>query len=329
MDRLESMSTLVAAVDAGSFSAASRRLGMPLPTVSRKVAELEAHLRTRLLNRSSRRLTLTDAGRSYLAACKRILEHIGEAERAATGEYAAPKGDLTLSAPIVFGRLHVLPIVADFLLAFPDIDVRLVLSDRVVNLLEEPVDIAIRIGDLADSSLFAARIGAVQQIVCGSPAYLGRRGIPKRPEDLRDHDCVTFEAISSAHSWIFQAGNAGKAGKTGNAGNAGKAGKAGKTTETVVAVRSRLAVNTAEAAVDAAVAGVGLTRVISYQAAAAEHAGLLTRVLRSFEPSAMAVSLVYTGQPLLPLKLRAFLDFTAPRLKTRLAETSARLSRAR
>ena len=219
----------------------------------------------------------------------------------------APKGDLVIAAPIVFGRLHVLPIVADFLLAYPDIDVRLLLSDRVVNLLEEPVDVAIRIGDLPDSSLFATRIGAVQRAVCGSPAYLARRGTPKKPEDLRDHDCVTFEALSSAHAWTFRAGRARKTGKV------------GRTTETTVAVRSRLAVNTAEAAIDAAVAGVGLTRVISYQVATVERAGSLVRVLRSFEPMAAAVSLVYAGQPLLPLKLRAFLDFTAPRLKTRLA----------
>ncbi len=141
VDRLESMSILVSAAEAGSLSAAARRLGVPLATVSRKVSELEAHLKTRLLNRSSRRLTLTDAGRSYVAACKRILEDVGEAERAASGEYSAPQGALIITAPIVFGRLHVLPVVAAFLKAYPDIDVRIVLADRAVNLLEEQIDL--------------------------------------------------------------------------------------------------------------------------------------------------------------------------------------------
>src|SRR6266702_1542574 len=148
MDRLESMSILVAAVEAGSLSAAARRLGTPLATVSRKVSDLEAHLKTRLLNRSSRRLTLTDSGRAYIAACKRILEQVGEAERAASGEYSAPKGELTITAPIVFGRLHVLPVVLAFLDAYPEIDIRLIQSDRVVDLMEDHLDLAVRIGAL-------------------------------------------------------------------------------------------------------------------------------------------------------------------------------------
>src|SRR5262249_46875489 len=148
MDRIEAMSTLLAAVEAGSLSAASRKLGMPLATVSRKVSDLEAHLRTRLVNRTSRQLILTDAGRSYVVACKRILEEVGEAERAAAGEYSAPRGDLIITAPIVFGRLHVLPVVLEFLNKYSDIDIRLVLADRVVNLQEDHVDLAVRIGEL-------------------------------------------------------------------------------------------------------------------------------------------------------------------------------------
>ena len=158
---------------------------MPLATVSRKVSELEAHLRTRLLNRTSRRLTLTDAGRSYVAACRRILEDIGEAERAAAGEYSAPQGDLIITAPIVFGRLHVLPVVIEFLAAYPDIDVRLVLADRVVNLLEDHVDLAVRIGDLPDSSLVATRVGSIRRVVCGSPAYFARARHADEPRRAR------------------------------------------------------------------------------------------------------------------------------------------------
>jgi len=288
----------VAAVEAGSLSAAARRLGTPLATVSRKVSELEAHLKTRLLNRSSRKLTLTDAGRSYIEACKRILEDVGEAERAASGEYSAPKGDLIITAPIVFGRFHVLPIAMEFLKAYPDIDIRIALVDRVVDLLEDHVDLAVRIGELPDSSLVATRIGAIRRVVCGSPAYLAERGTPKNPGELGTHDCITFEALSSPNAWVFTTAKS----------------------DASVSIHSRLVVNTAEAAIDAAIAGVGITRVLSYQIANAMRAGALAVVLERFEPAPSPVSLVYTGQRLLPLKLRAFLDFAAPRLKARLMQ---------
>ena len=190
------MSILVTAAEAGSLSAAARRLGIPLTTVSRKVSDLEAYLKTTLLNRSSRRLTLTDAGRSYVADCKRILEQVGEAERAATGEYSAPKGDLIITAPIVFGRLHVLPVVMAFLKAYPDVDVRIVFADGIVNLLEDHIDAAVRIGELPDSSLVATRVGAIRRVVCGSRAYFAARGTPKSPSELATHDCVTFEGFT-------------------------------------------------------------------------------------------------------------------------------------
>jgi DNA-binding transcriptional LysR family regulator len=294
MDRLEAMSILLTAVEAGSLSAAARRLGMPLATVSRKVSDLEAHLRTRLFNRTSRRLTLTDAGRSYVEACKRILEEVTEAERTVAGEYSAPKGDLIVTAPVVFGRLHVLPVVTAFLKAYQDINVRLVLADRIVNLLEDNVDLAVRIGPLSDSGLVATRVGAIRQVVCGSPAYFAARGVPERPADLGRYDCITSDGLMSPDVWRFPAG---------------------KSTASV-AIRSRLAVNSAQAAIDAAVAGLGVTRVLSYQAVNAVRAGLLGVVLQDFEPAPWPVSLVYAGRGrLLPLKLRAFLDFAAPRLK--------------
>ncbi len=297
MDRLEAMSVLLAAVDAGSLSAASRKLGVPLATVSRKVSELERHLRTRLLNRTSRRLILTDAGRSYVATCRRILEEIGEAERAAAGEYSAPKGELIITAPIVFGRLHVLPVVLEFLAAHPEIDARFRLADHLINLQEEHVDLAVRIGELPDSSLVAIRVGSIGRLVCGSPAYFAARGTPKKPDELRKHDCITFSGTTSPDAWIFPRGK-------------------GKIS---VAVHSRLTVNTAEAAIDAAIAGLGLTRVLSYQVADAIRSGALVVALREFEPPKVPVSLIHAGQGLLPLKLRAMLDFAAPRLKARLS----------
>ena len=293
MDRLDSMSILVTAADEGSLSAAARRLGIPLTNVSRKVSELEAYLKTRLVNRSSRRLTLTDAGRSYVTDCKRILELVGEAERAATGEYSTPKGDLTITAPIVFGRLHVLPVVTEFLKAYPEIDVRLVFADRIVNLFEEQADLAVRIGDLPDSSLIATRIGAIRHVVCGSPGYSAARGMPKTPDELGSHDCITFEGLISPSVWTFTFGKATKS----------------------VPVHSRLIVNTAEAAIDAAAAGVGITRVLSYQVAQEIRANQLVLALKDFEPAPWPVSLVYTGQRLLPSKVRVFLDYAVPRLK--------------
>jgi DNA-binding transcriptional LysR family regulator len=297
MDRLESMSILVAAVEAGSLSAAGRKLGMPLTTVSRRVSELEAHLGTRLLTRSSRKLALSDGGSAYVAACTRILEEVEEAERAAAGEYRSPKGDLTVTAPIVFGRLHVLPVAVEFLKAYPEIALRLVQADRVVNLLEEHIDVALRIGELPDSGMVAIRLGSIGRVVCASPDYFARRGTPKIPADLAGHDCISFEGMSAANSWRFSSGKSPIA----------------------VPVCSRLIVNTAEAAIDAAAAGLGVTRVLAYQAASAIAVGSLTPALEEFEPAASPVSLVHGGGGLLPQKLRAFLDFAAPRLKARLA----------
>ncbi|MGQ3301264.1 LysR substrate-binding domain-containing protein [Reyranella sp.] len=297
MDRLDAMSILREAVDAGSLSAAGRRLGMPLATVSRKVSDLERHLGTRLLNRSTRQLTLTDAGRSFVAACRRILDDVAEAERSASGEYSAPKGELSLSAPIVFGRLHVLPVASAFLKTHPEIDIRLMLSDRIVDLQEDRVDIAIRIGELPDSSMVATRVGSTRRVLCGSPAYFAEHGMPQHPRELATRDCITFSGLMSADSWTFKAGKS----------------------DSVVKIHSRLVVNTAEAAIDAAIAGVGVTRVLSYQVAKAVRAGTLVVALQEFEAAPSPVSLVHTGQPLLPLKLRAFLDFAAPLLKTALS----------
>lgn len=300
MDRLEAMSVLVAAVETGSLSAAGRKLGMPLPTVSRKLSELEAHLRTRLLNRTTRRLMLTDAGSAYLAASRRILDEVGHAEQLAAGEYSEPRGHLAVTAPIVFGRLHVLPVIAEFLAKFPQIDVRLRLSDRNARLIDEQLDVAVRIGNLSDSSLKATRVGAVRYVICASPRYLERHGVPKAPKDLSALDCVTFDDTAIATVWSFAA-------------------HAARKTVQSVQIRSRLSVNTAEAAIDAAIAGIGVTRVLSYQAAEAVARGKLKIVLGAFERDSLPVNLVHTGQGLLALKTRSFLEFAALGLRRRLA----------
>jgi len=304
VNRLESMGVLLAVVDAGSLSAAGRRLGMPLATVSRKISELEAHLKARLLTRSTRHLTLTHAGRTYVAACRRILDDVHEAERSVAGEYSAPRGELVVTAPIVFGRLHLLPIICEFLQAYPEVNVRLALGDRVVNLLEDQVDLALRIGALPDSGLIATSLGAIRRVVCASPAYLAERGVPRNPRDLSTHQCIGFEVLAAADAWRFKVDG----------------------DEVIVPIRPRLVVTTAEAAIDAAISGVGVTCVLSYQVESALRAHLLELLLQPFEPAPLPVSFLYSGQGRLPLKLRALLDFAAPRLRARLQSADAALT---
>ena len=298
MDRFEAMSLVLAVAEAGSLSAAARRLKAPLATVSRKVSELEAHLQTKLFNRSSRALVPTDAGRSYITASKRILADVAEAERAASGEYTTPRGELTVSTLVALGRLHLLPILAEFLATFPEVDVQLSMQDRPVNLLEENVDIALRVGDLADSSLIAVRVGEVGRVVCASPTYLKSRGTPKSPDDLLAHDCISYPPMQSPTAWRFVSGER----------------------ELATPVRSRLVVSNLESACNAARAGIGITEAFSYLVAEAIQSGELVPLLQDFQRPPQPVNFLYSPDRFLPVKLRAFLDFTIPRLRTRLAE---------
>ena len=295
------MAILVEAVDVGSFSAASRKMNVPLPTVSRKIADLESHLGARLLTRSTRKLTLTDAGAAYVGVAKRILEQVADAERMAAGEYSAPRGDLAVAAPIVFGRLHVLPLVTEFLNRYPEINIRLVLSDRNADLIDEHVDMAIRIGALPDSSMIATRVGSVRHVICASPRFLASHGVPETPASLATLPCIShdFFTVPSA-AWPFR--------------------KPGAKVDMMALVRMRLAVTTAEAAIDAAVAGIGLTRLLSYQVAEAVARGALRIVLEQYEREPIPVSILHAGPGMLPLKVRTFRDFAAPRLRAALSE---------
>lgn len=297
MDRFDAIKTLLAAVDGGSLSAASRKLGMPLPTVSRKVSELEAHLGTQLVVRTSRKLLLTDAGDAFVAASREVMDRLEDAERLASGEYRAPRGELLVTASIMFGKVYVAPIVLDFLTAYPEVNVRLVFADHVIDLIENRVDAAIRIGRLPDSGLVAARVGEIHWMTCASPDYLSRRGIPQRPEDLEHHDCIAFEGLQPARDWSFGRGEAAD----------------------TITIRPRFAVNTAESLIESGIAGIGIIRLTSYQVASALRAGKLVVVLREFIPAPLPVHLVHTGQSMIPLKLRAFLNFAQPRLKAHLA----------
>ena len=290
------MSVLLAAVESGSLSGASRSLGLPLPTVSRKVSELESHLKASLLIRSSKGLELTPAGRSYVIAAKAILEQVHEAERAAGGEYVEPKGDLVATAPTMFGRLHLLPVVLEFLSAYPDVSVSLLLTDRVTHFLDDHIDVALRVGSLPDSDLIATRIGAVRRVLCASPGYLATRGTPETPSDLSTHSVISFTGVSETNVWTFWQGSE----------------------EITVRFRSRFGVTTIEGAIDAGLAGAGLARTMSYQVSDHIRDVRLTAVLQAYEPNPLPVQLVYRQQSRLPLKLRSFLDFALPRLRARL-----------
>ncbi len=297
MDRLDAMTVLVATADEGSLSAAARRLRMPLATVSRKVAELEKHLQTQLIVRTSRRVSLTDAGRDFLAASRQILEQVEEAEAAAAGSYGKPQGQLGVTAPVMFGRRHVLPVAMDFLAAYPAIDLRLFLVDRYVNMVDEHVDVAIRIGHLEDSALIATRLGAVRRVICASPAYLERHGTPADPDDLPRHDGITYRGFSASPEWRYR-----------------RDGRA-----LTVEPKARLAVNTTEAAVEAAVAGIGIARVLSYQVRDEIASGALVPILEEFAPEPLPVSLVYPDARRMAAKVRAFIEWAVPRLRARLA----------
>jgi len=304
LDRLDAMSVLLAAVESGSFSRASKVLGLPLATVSRKVAELESHLKATLLIRSARGLELTPTGRSYVTAARAILEQLNEAERTAAGEYTEPRGDLMVTAPVMFGRLHVLPAVTRFLDAYPEVSVGLMLTDRVAHFLDDQVDVALRIGPLPDSGLIATRLGEVRHVVCASPSYLAARGTPATPAELVRHSVVSFDSTSAASSWIFRAGDV----------------------ETAATFRSRLSVNTIDAAIDAGLAGAGIVRAVSYRVADFVRTGRLAVVLAAFEPAPRPVHLVYAAQSRLPLKLRAFIDFVVPRLREQLQQATLQSS---
>jgi DNA-binding transcriptional LysR family regulator len=296
MDRFESMAAFVAVAKAGGFSAAARAAGIPLPTLSRRVADLETALGVRLLHRSTRQVVLTETGQTFFATCQRVLEDLKEGEESVSGEYRAPKGELAVTAPLGFGRLHLQPVALEFLAAYPDINLRLLLLDRVVDLVEEHVDVALRIAELPDSRLVARPLGAVRMVATASPEYLKWRGTPLHPDELTRHDCIAWSTLGPLNTWWFKDQGADK----------------------TFPIRTRLSTTSAESAIAAACSGLGLTQTTCYQAEQGVSAGRLKIVLPEFECAVTPVSLVYASHRLIPLKLRAFIDFAAPRLTERL-----------
>jgi DNA-binding transcriptional LysR family regulator len=286
MDRIEAMQTFVMVADLQGFAPAARKLGLSPPAVTRLIAALEERLGARLLQRTTRKVALTDAGARYLERARRILADIEEAELAAESERTRPAGRLVVSAPVGFGRLHVSPVMSAYLERYPEVSGELRLEDRVVNLVEDGVDLAVRIGQLPDSSLVARQVGEMRRIVVGSPAYLKARGEPKTPEGLSLHQIIQFGASALAADWRF----------------------ARDDEELRINVMPRFSSNVADAAIQYAIVGGGLTRVLAYQAADSIRRGRLKIVLQKFELPALPVHIVYPTTRLLSAKVRAFID---------------------
>ena len=286
MDRLDAMQAFVAVADLRGFAPAARKLGLSPSGVTRLIAALEDRLGARLLQRTTRSVTLTDVGARYLERIRPILADVEEAEGSVEGERTRPSGRLTVSAPVGFGRLHVSPVMSAYLMRYPDVAGELRLSDRMINLVEDGVDLAIRIGHLADSSLVARQVGEMRRIVVASSAYLEARGEPRTPEAIASHTTIQFGATAALPDWRFV--------------------EAGR--DIRVACTPRFLTNSADAAIQYAEQGGGLTRVLAYQAADAIKAGRLKIVLAKFEQPPLPIHIVYPTSRLLSAKVRSFID---------------------
>jgi DNA-binding transcriptional LysR family regulator len=292
MDRLIAMKVFVAVAETAGFAGAARQLLMSPPAVTRAVAKLEEDIGTRLFVRTTRSVKLTEAGLRYLDDCRRILIEIDEAEAAAAGSYATPTGTLGVTASVRFGELYVLPILTEYLDRHPAVSVRTTFVDRVVNIAEEGIDVAVRIGHLPDSGLHAVPVGSVRRVLCATPAYLKRQGMPESPADLANHQVIASVGAWHSMEWQF-----------------------GRDSKTSVNIRPRLFCNTNNSAISAALSDWGLTRVLSYQIASEVEEGRLRIVLPEFEEEALPIHLVYAEGRRMSAKVRAFIDLAAERLR--------------
>lgn len=296
MDRLHEMEVFLSVAEAGSFAAGGARLRVSPPAVSRAIASLEDRLGARLLNRTTRSLSLTEAGARFLESTRRLLGEIETAEKDAAGETALAQGHLTVTASVAFGRMIMTPILCGFLANHPRVTVSLMMYDRLVNLVEEGIDLAVRIGDLPDSSLMARRVGEVRRLLVASPDYLARTGAPSVPGDLKLHSIIAFTGLMPNREWRFTEDGADKH----------------------IALSPRMEVNDPSAAIAAAEAGDGITIALSYMVADSIREGRLVPVLEDFGPDPVAVQLVYPQSRLVAPKIRAFVDYAAPRLRDEL-----------
>jgi DNA-binding transcriptional LysR family regulator len=293
MDRFQEMQVFAVVAQEQSFSAAARRLGMSAASVTRAVAALEKRIGTLLLTRTTRSVYLSEAGQRYLEDCRRILTEVQEAEDSATGSHAQPRGQLTITAPVLFGELFVTPVMVDYLNQFPQVTINGVLVDRVVSMVEEGIDVAVRIGELPDSNQHAIRVGEVRRVICASPGYLQAHGRPRHPEELSDAPIVATSSIGQLRNWPFLE----------------------KGQPLSVRPEPRLVVTANQAAITAACLGLGLTRVLYYQVASKVAAGELEIVLADFELPPLPIHVVYQGGRKAPARVRSFVDFAVKALR--------------
>lgn len=293
MDRLHAMANFVAVVDCGGFASSSRKLNLSPSVVTRAVAELEARLRLPLLTRMTRVVRVTDAEARYADDCRRILAKVEEAETAAAGAHSTPRGTLTITAPVLFGRMYVTPLLVRYLASCPDVDVQCLLLDRVVNLAEEGVDLALRVGGLPDSWLHAVRVGQARRALVASPRYLQAHGVPQKPQDLADHTTIVASSVTPAPGWQFD--------------DAGAA--------VVQRLKPRLTTSANDSAIAAAVAGIGIARLLSYQVASELRQGSLSIVLEQFEPTPLPVNVAYQSSRRVAQKVRALIDLAVDALR--------------
>ncbi|WP_374537749.1 LysR family transcriptional regulator [Chitinimonas taiwanensis] len=293
MDRLHLMTVFVAVGEEESFAGGARRLGMSPPAVTRAISALEARLGVKLLQRTTRYVRVTEAGQRYLDDARRILGEVDEADEAAAGINAAPRGHLTVTAPVLFGKMFVMPGIVDYLSRYPETDVSALFLDRVVNMLEEGVDVAVRIGPLPDSSMRAIKVGQVRRVLCASPAYLEQHGIPQSPQALRERTVIAASGVSPAVEWKFGPESA----------------------PANIKLKPRLTVTSNDAAIEAARSGLGITRLMSYQIAPHLAAGELKIVLSEYENAPLPIHIVHRESKYGSAKVRSFIDLMADRLR--------------
>ncbi|KZK88400.1 HTH-type transcriptional regulator DmlR [Pseudovibrio sp. Ad46] len=292
MDKLETMQVFVEVAERESFVEASKKLGLSAPAVTRSIARLEQSLGTRLFNRTTRHVRLTDAGRHYLCDVKGILESVEQAEAFVSGSYAKPIGELSITAPILFGQKYIIPLITEYLDLYPEVTANAEFYDRIVNMVEDNLDVAFRIGHLQDSGLYATRVGSIRRVICASPTYFSEHGTPQTPSDLAEHKIIQPTSVETSNHWKF----------------------AGEKAE-VVKINPYLRCNHNCAAIQAATGGAGITRLLSYQVAKDVSNGVLQLALEDYEPEPLPVHIVYMEGRRASAKVRSFVDFAAERLR--------------
>lgn len=292
MDKLRAMQVFVRIVETGSLTAAAEALDVSAPSVVRTLAALEHAVGARLLNRTTRRSSLSDEGREYYERCRRVLAEVEAADAALSARRVEPRGRLRLTAPVMYGRMRVAPVVTEFLAKYPEVEVELLLLDRVVDLVEEGIDAALRISHLPETSLVATRVGETRRVVCAAPAYLRRAGAPATPADLERHRCVLFTGLTGGHDWTFAGEPPAR-----------------------VPIRPILRTNQFDVAIDAVRQGLGCGQFLCYQVQSLVERGDVVRILEEFEPPPVPVQIVYPQARLLSANVRAFVDLAVPRLR--------------